>query len=62
MAGVTPDTVSIPTTTATKGGKVEVLSKGFGFVQFADESVAARAKRKLHGSELNGHVLDVRFS
>jgi multiple RNA-binding domain-containing protein 1 len=44
------------------GKKREILSQGFGFAQFVSNKSAKRALKRLHGSELLGHVMDVSLS
>ncbi|KAH9256259.1 hypothetical protein BASA81_005480 [Batrachochytrium salamandrivorans] len=58
--GVPPQHVSIPKRAGKKAG--EELSSGFGFCQFPNPEAANRALKKLHGSTLLGHTLDVQLS
>lgn len=58
--GVPSQHVSIPKRAGKKAG--EELSSGFGFCQFPNPEAANRALKKLHGSTLLGHTLDVQLS
>jgi len=53
---------TIPTSTRTKGEKTEILSKGYGFIEFVKSKHAKRAVRKLNGQTLEGHQLKVSVS
>ncbi len=52
-------TLQIVTRTDKKRG---VLSTGYGFVEFSSPAHVAEALKKHQGMELDGHVLELKFS
>lgn len=59
ICGSAAQHVSIP---RRKGKNGEMLSAGYGFVEFSDEALAKLGLKRLQGTMLNGHIMDVQMS